>query len=1135
MCFGILLYCSRSVKNTIENLESYQKKDFDALVKELQWFYDGEREASEHHLGHLDDFSRAWREEQIANLEMFKQYHREFVRLAGSLKKTGQIEDRAYNKWFWMGLHPSTRESLEKRMKEDDPTLDIRTPFPTSTIAKAAEHIFDRNRFDKDLLEEERTLPRGSPEGIAAHRQRREKIRATMEETDSEDDKPTSRWTPSKAPEKPRNTITARRSSESKEKPPVDDITELVKGLERLNVNDSEYRAYYTRLNFLSPASCRWYPEPAVSPPPNPVQRVRFAPTERPRRELPPHLAPPIDSKFGERRDVTCFGCSATGHRIDQCEKIETYVTKGQVQRVAGRLRWPDGSTISRRLDENWMNAIQRQVPSDVKANDGDKNSREKGVYYVKIPRADSDADTDDQECFGWESVTGPVNHMHAFGVDRPQRVSRETRKGVQTNVPAGSHRVGDFPLRRNENGAKREKFPIADNTHIHTGQHRTRTPTPPTPIDVTPKKFKGEGDDEFVPMDVEETVPDKRVDHEGKMSTRHGKGDVRNVGNVGSRKNKAQRQIIDKLLDWDCTIKLQDLLLLSPSARRDVGRALRAMNDDLPEEPDKIRFEEPKAEASKNVAGGKEVMRVDVGGGKHEWVQMDKAQERRRMGLLEIGATIGGAKMVGVVDSGSSENIISEEMAEATGLPIIPLEEDSFPVNGVSGPPVRCKYWIPNAEIYVTEKKLLTKGDLFIVEGIKVDLLYGRPWMVRNRSSIQERDRGTYVSWFSDNVPYELNVTKSKAGWWLKDRKGEVEFCKTENEERIDREMTSLVAKRARDHATDRSCVSDSEASNETLSFEYLPDESPAKLQRARENETRKCRRNEWEESNLEEVAVEGDVDEVEQPSTWMKRRKPRVTEKFRKSVTASTNGDPGRNVIKIDRDMEEEVTRLLQEDVGEEDWKAFTSREQKRMARKDKQWLAWIERESDEDLPTGEKGPRSRKRLRTSSAQSPDEPFLDPLSTTPELSKIPATHLRESTNQTKDTKPPEPRFASTEVTARRSQRFRRLTEKGLYGEEMKEKGRRTYRQEDKISRVVRKRALPPSQDEYPLEDDDSQVFTFCLQIARKDTERKGLTAKPPEMGRTVEEDREGKGGEDDLCHHREDHGPLQKDKTWS
>ena len=119
---------------------------------------------------------------------------------------------------------------------------------------------------------------------------------------------------------------------------------------------------------------------------------------------------------------------SATGHWIDQCKKIETYITKGQVQRVAGRLRWPDGSTISRRLDENWMNTIQRQVPSDVKANNGDKNSREKGVYYVKIPRVDSDVDTDNQECFGWESVTGPVNHVHAFGVNRPQRVSRETR-----------------------------------------------------------------------------------------------------------------------------------------------------------------------------------------------------------------------------------------------------------------------------------------------------------------------------------------------------------------------------------------------------------------------------------------------------------------------------------------------------------------------------------------------------------------------------------------------------------------------------------------------------------------------------------------------------------------------------------
>ena len=34
-----------------------------------------------------------------------------------------------------------------------------------------------------------------------------------------------------------------------------------------------------------------------------------------------------------------------------------------------------------------------------------------------------------------------------------------------------------------------------------------------------------------------------------------------------------------------------------------------------------------------------------------------------------------------------------------------------------------------------------------------------------------------------------------------------------------------------------------------------------------------RECHQNEWEESNLEEVAVEGDVDEVEQPSTWMKK----------------------------------------------------------------------------------------------------------------------------------------------------------------------------------------------------------------------------------------------------------------------
>ena len=74
-CLGIIQYCSNSVADTIENLESYQKQDYNELVKDLHWFYDSERQKCEYHLGDLEDFIKEWRTVEVTNLETFKQYH----------------------------------------------------------------------------------------------------------------------------------------------------------------------------------------------------------------------------------------------------------------------------------------------------------------------------------------------------------------------------------------------------------------------------------------------------------------------------------------------------------------------------------------------------------------------------------------------------------------------------------------------------------------------------------------------------------------------------------------------------------------------------------------------------------------------------------------------------------------------------------------------------------------------------------------------------------------------------------------------------------------------------------------------------------------------------------------------------
>ena len=41
-CKGLIRYCSDDVVDTIESLDAYIKKDFLALIQEIQWLYDGD-------------------------------------------------------------------------------------------------------------------------------------------------------------------------------------------------------------------------------------------------------------------------------------------------------------------------------------------------------------------------------------------------------------------------------------------------------------------------------------------------------------------------------------------------------------------------------------------------------------------------------------------------------------------------------------------------------------------------------------------------------------------------------------------------------------------------------------------------------------------------------------------------------------------------------------------------------------------------------------------------------------------------------------------------------------------------------------------------------------------------------------
>jgi len=93
-CLGLVQYCSYDVADLLEGLEEYNCDDYNALVKKFQHLYDGGRRRGEYHIGHIEEFTRAWRNEDIRTLETFKQYHREYIQVAGVLRASGRIKQR---------------------------------------------------------------------------------------------------------------------------------------------------------------------------------------------------------------------------------------------------------------------------------------------------------------------------------------------------------------------------------------------------------------------------------------------------------------------------------------------------------------------------------------------------------------------------------------------------------------------------------------------------------------------------------------------------------------------------------------------------------------------------------------------------------------------------------------------------------------------------------------------------------------------------------------------------------------------------------------------------------------------------------------------------------------------------------
>jgi hypothetical protein len=314
-CRGLVRYCSREVRETLEGLKSFTDKDYNAFKRDFIYHYDKDRERQRYKIKDLHALVKKWSGKKISNLETFKKYHLKYLKIGGWLLKHKKILDQEHRKWFWGGLHKKFRKKVEGQMRLIDPNLNIRDPFPIEGIVTAAKRVYDRERFDDDELT---LFPRDRRDESSSSESESE----TEEETSSDDSEVIDSDEDSEEEKKNRKKHRKRRDekrgekkrkrspgSRKKEKNDEAEIDELVDKMIRLDITEPSYLALWIKLIRKAPEMERAFARPEP-------RRNHVARRDYNMRGPPPHLNSNLIDREGPPRGygLTCFGCGQQGH-----------------------------------------------------------------------------------------------------------------------------------------------------------------------------------------------------------------------------------------------------------------------------------------------------------------------------------------------------------------------------------------------------------------------------------------------------------------------------------------------------------------------------------------------------------------------------------------------------------------------------------------------------------------------------------------------------------------------------------------------------------------------------------------------------------------------------------------------------
>lgn len=801
-CETIIRYVSSKVRQVILGLNSYASKNWTTLKKDLLLLYDAERDVKRYRVRDIIKFVKKTKNKSIHNLAGWKKYVRNFIMIAGWLLEQNKLTTDAHATYFWNGIPRSLRNRLENRILAQDPIRDLSTPFSFEETKAAAEALFQRDRFDMNMVDtddDEDDSPHDDPDS------------SNSESSDSDSDgdnrydksyrhrkhrgghKKRQRRDPESDEEENIRRVNAPRSGTRKESEitQTETVEALIKEMNNLHVGDPKYASVFWKAIKLDADVRMVVPEPQLRAPlaeqsyssrvPMPQSRApQYQGQSRPQfqRQSPPHQmnatyqsqqanpGPPLS-----RPPMDCYGCHESGHGISQCPRIDSLVAQGAVKRDHNnRLTRSDGSYVKRVLGESFVETIEREIAPPGRSNfiayydeemsedeveqlmyESDQYDQNEPLTYLAVP-----------EVVQIDPYGYPVN-----GVERQDKSTTLRRREVMDSVviPKSKHFNRDVPNRGRREGitTRSQDYPPpppALPRSIPVASTRPATFIPKAPVLIDKRRVS-----EQTPAPLPRPAPSRP------QKTKENNQSIRDVGQDKKRGDGKQERGNEMKVDAGTkpitsaapqealgTISRNDVNPFTQKApaansrHSAISAKVRPISilDNLLNTQVQIAFGDLLG-SSKELSG----LMTDALKTKAAKPIIPTAAllintfkkpikpPPTRGTLIKFQMECNGEPLTAIVDTGSELNIVSERASKRK----IQLPVDirhRVKMNDANGGVQTLQGLVDNVPLSCGG--LATLAALHVAKKVPFELLLGRPWQQGNYVSIDERRDGTYL-----------------------------------------------------------------------------------------------------------------------------------------------------------------------------------------------------------------------------------------------------------------------------------------------------------------------------------------------------------------------------------------------------